>query len=170
MRIYSNKLTWHDLYCAMQDVNDAGFTGVWIQECTQGAARKYEQRFDVALRGMYDKDKGRTRRPNTRMAYDDDEYAATWMEWGWFIAVLFRFDPEARVGIYNGRSDFLDYTNQMAPNVARRAKDLRNFMERWKAAIEKCGVFGNVDWFVPPKHLLNLQDLGQVDRYLRGAA
>lgn len=32
--------------------------------------------------------------------------AASWTEWGWFIARVFERDPHARCGDYHGRADF----------------------------------------------------------------
>lgn len=40
------------------------------------------------------------------LGYYDHVYAATWDEWGWFLAYLFGQDPNAVCGWYKGRTDF----------------------------------------------------------------
>lgn len=40
------------------------------------------------------------------------KFAATWEEWGTFIAELFRHDPNAKIGFYDGINDFHDRTDR----------------------------------------------------------
>lgn len=41
----------------------------------------------------------------------DTIWAATYDEWGWFIAELFERDPNAKFGYYSSRDDFNEKTN-----------------------------------------------------------
>lgn len=39
--------------------------------------------------------------------------AATWDQWGEWMDILFRIDPDARIGQYHGRGDFYAQTGKM---------------------------------------------------------
>ena len=45
-----------------------------------------------------------------RSQHDRDAYAATWDEWGIWIAALYDIDTEAIIGTYESREDFYDTT------------------------------------------------------------
>lgn len=47
------------------------------------------------------------------------EKAATWDEWGVFIAALYSVDPNARIGPYADRADFIRQTGDEATRVQR---------------------------------------------------
>ena len=47
-----------------------------------------------------------------RAQHDRDEFAATWTEWGIVIDKLYAIDPEAQIGWYSSRADFLAKTSQ----------------------------------------------------------
>lgn len=46
------------------------------------------------------------RRVNTGNAGSGADYAATWDEWGWFMAEVFAADPDASFDRYDGVADF----------------------------------------------------------------
>lgn len=60
-----------------------------------------------------------------RSAHDRNEYAATRQQWGHFINHLFELDPDARIGMYDGRAEFDDQTRGAFPPVgqAQRRED-----------------------------------------------
>lgn len=43
-------------------------------------------------------------------AHDREHKAATWVAWGIFIDKLYRIDPEAQIGWYKNREDFMQKT------------------------------------------------------------
>lgn len=45
-------------------------------------------------------------------ALREGELAASWTEWGWFLARVFEFDPAARCGEYHGVDDFHAQTGE----------------------------------------------------------
>jgi hypothetical protein len=47
-----------------------------------------------------------------RAQHDREEYAATWTEWGIVMAALFAVDPDATIGHYNGREQFIRITER----------------------------------------------------------
>lgn len=99
MRIHSDKLLGVDIYAATQ-----GLPGVSVETCTSHGSRKRDGAYEVKLSGT--------------SSYDSqgvDDYgqtfkAATWDEWGIFIARLFAIDPEAIIGQYKDLYSFEAYT------------------------------------------------------------
>lgn len=67
--------------------------------------------------------------PNSGIAgAQTDERAASWTEWGWFLARVFERDAEARCGGYRGVEDFHAQTG-------RRFRDSRTPRERQVARV-----------------------------------
>jgi hypothetical protein len=103
MRIHSDVLTARDIYAA---TTAAGMHGVYAETMAHGS-RSHRAAFEVKLTG------NSSRRPNpgTGGRYVDGDHAATWDEWGMFLAALFTVDPAAIVGTvarptYAGREHF----------------------------------------------------------------
>lgn len=102
MKIHSDKITLLDLYAAAEVARVE-------MEYTRHGSRCRALSFDVRLTGES------RRRPN-RTLYSD-EYAATWDQWGVFLAVLFDTDPDMLCGssekyaAYKDRTDFQVKTN-----------------------------------------------------------
>jgi hypothetical protein len=67
-------------------------------------SRTHKAAYEVALRGT---GKRHTKRPNTGITgANSDEYAATYDDWGHFIAALYQNDPTAKIGPYKSRTHF----------------------------------------------------------------
>jgi hypothetical protein len=71
-------------------------------------SRSHRHAYEITLRGI-----GPHHRKNAQNTSDNSisEKAATYDEWGKFIADLFRADPDAKIGPYNDRTDFRAKTN-----------------------------------------------------------
>lgn len=97
MRIHSDTLTPADVYAAA----DAAGPGVHVT-LTRHGSRSRSHALEVKLTGTS------SRRPNGgNRGADSDAYAATWDEWGMFLARLFDVDPDATCWAYpNGGTDF----------------------------------------------------------------
>lgn len=80
MRIHTDTLTSTDLYSA------AMIARVDL-DLTINGSRSRERAFNVTLTGES------KRRPNSGQRGAGDDYAATWDQWGIFLAVLFYVDP-----------------------------------------------------------------------------
>lgn len=99
MRIHSDILTGQDIHYAMRRAGHA------VQAAyTEHGSRRRDHAFNVTLTGTS------SRRPNSGNrgagSYGGD-YAATWDEWGMFLAELFRRDPAAVVpDIYESGEHF----------------------------------------------------------------
>lgn len=104
MRVHSDTLTPDDFYLAAWAVR-ADAPHIYINQIGVYGSRSRARAFDVALRGRGAR---HTRRPNSgSYGAAQGDFAATYDDWGYWLAELFRRDPNARVGsIYNGRDDF----------------------------------------------------------------
>lgn len=105
MKIWSETLTCKDLLNAAEKVNSE-FPGANVYPSSDASlyAGPRTRRIDhVHLRSAT----GR-HYPNSGGygALHVGEMAASWTEWGWFIARVFEIDPDARVGDYKGVDDF----------------------------------------------------------------
>lgn len=97
MRIHSDILTISDVYQAATIAGGGDHrTSSVLVEVTQHGSRQRARAFNLSLTGTS------SRRPNNaaggRYAHGlGDAHAATWDEWGMFLAELFRRDPAAVV-------------------------------------------------------------------------
>ncbi len=154
MRIHSNLITTADLGHALLDAQVEA-TGVFLDttryEYKRG--RKFaHSHYHVSLEGVGAR---HTRQRNSGQygGTDYNGYAATWMDWGWFIAVLFRYDPDAQIGFYKGRDDFHEQTQrQIAHRLGawgRGDRSVQNFA-RQHATSWPTPLCDEVDWLKWP--------------------
>jgi hypothetical protein len=107
MRIHSDILTRDDLFAAIGAVR-ADAPDIYLEHASAHGSRSRTRAFEVALRGMGAR---HTRRPN----FGGDGYAATYHDWGYWIAELFAIDHDAVIGPYKGADDFERQTPKMTP-------------------------------------------------------
>jgi len=108
MRLHSSKLQYAHVYGALKAAKDAGRVAnhVHFVTCTDHQSRSRARAWEIQL-GTYVKDPGDKRRwKNSGDHGADSVYAATYDEWGYFIAELFQQDPDAIFGGYKGLQDF----------------------------------------------------------------
>jgi hypothetical protein len=84
MRIHTDSLTISDIYAATKNAGPRVDV-----EVRQHGSRSRARAFNVTLTGTS------PRRTNSGKRGAGDEHAATWDEWGMFLAELFRRDPNA---------------------------------------------------------------------------
>lgn len=100
MRLHTDTISESDVYAAARTarVDLVGFS--------RHGSRKRDHAFEVKLEGES------CRRPNHGKAGWDSDYgyAATWDQWGVFIATLFSVDPDAIIGMYPTRNAFDAFT------------------------------------------------------------
>ena len=106
MRIHSDTLTTADFTKALRE---AGLADVHVEHATIHGSRSRRRAYEVRLEA--EPRKGRRRRnTGTHGAEDAGQImfwaAATYDEHGYWMVGLFRKDPEAIVGPYNGVEDF----------------------------------------------------------------
>lgn len=105
MRIHSDTLTQKDLRDALGSV--PGRQVYFEDSPTEHGSRSHDRAFEVRLRGLGDR---HTRRPMYAWRTGTDGMAATYDDWGYFLAHLFEVDPDAKAGPYDGRGDFNSQT------------------------------------------------------------
>lgn len=106
MRIHSEKITAQDIFAATKA---NGMTGVDAAVMSH-RSHTHTWAFEVTLTG----NSGRRVNTGTSGGHAED-HAATWDEWGIFLAHLFAVDPQARVGgakypVYADAEEFHDVT------------------------------------------------------------
>lgn len=110
MKIYSNVLTGADLDAAIRAANehtprrdvDPFYGIIGFERCRELSRTRIRARgWDVLLYRI-----GSTAHFNTGQYGAGEEGAASWDDWGWFLAGLYRHDPVMRAGYYNGEADF----------------------------------------------------------------
>jgi hypothetical protein len=74
--------------------------GVQIDNLTPHGSRKSTRAFEVLLTG------DSNRRPNGGSYGAGNSYAATWDQWGVFLAKIFEIDPDASCWAYENAADF----------------------------------------------------------------
>jgi hypothetical protein len=114
MRIHSDTLNVLNLLHAAQRTNErftehGTFNLIWP---TEHGSRKRDHAFEIALEGDGTKSR-RRRNPGTSWQNRTEEpgYAATWDQWGWFLAELFRLDPNMTSTYYDSAEDFHNKTH-----------------------------------------------------------
>lgn len=118
MRLHSDLHTTKTIYAAMSQAKDDGRVAdhVFFYIFDDRGSRTRDRAWEIQL-GTYDKLPGDKRGWKNTGQYGADSklngggiYAATYDEWGWFIAELFNYDKDAVFGGYKGRDDFNSQT------------------------------------------------------------
>lgn len=112
MKLHTNSLTAGDIRGSLTVAKVAGQVSrsVTFNKLEEHGSRSHARAFEVQL-GTETKYKGDgRRRQNSGTNGAQYTYAATWDEWGWFIAEIFEIDPRAKFGPYNGVKDFNEQT------------------------------------------------------------
>jgi hypothetical protein len=109
MKIHSNYLSPAQLEACLADVKHAGRV---VKPVTlylaPAASRSRSAAWEARLYWLGTKRPGDgRRRPRSRVAaISADAWAAFDDEWGWWLARVFQFDPDAITGPYRGAADF----------------------------------------------------------------
>lgn len=110
MRIHADLLTPDAIYAALGRLRDSGRVGgIFLMRNEEAGSRSRRRSIDVKLSSYASQlPDGKTCRrwANSGRHGASEWRAATYDEWGLFIAELFRLDPTARIGQYEGASDF----------------------------------------------------------------
>lgn len=114
MKIHSDTLTGADLEGALCAARSAEHItpDVHFVVFGQAGSRSHRAAHEVQL-GTYDKTTGPTKSrhyKNSGTHGADSVWAATYDEWGWFLAEVYRRDASAMAGPYKSRDDFGEKT------------------------------------------------------------
>jgi hypothetical protein len=95
MRIHADYATDTDIRRAARFVALTGQGSVQVESLTKHGSRKRRRAYDVKLTGS-----------NPRRNATNTGQAATWDEWGWFLAALYSVDHLIVAGPYTSAADF----------------------------------------------------------------
>ncbi len=104
MKIHTNDVVLPQLLDAANHASTASGGRVTLTRADVKGSRSHRTAYDVALEG--DGTLGRKRNAS------NTGIAATWAQWGHFLAALYRIDPTAKAGPYNGADDFHGATRE----------------------------------------------------------
>lgn len=132
MRLHTDTLTYSDITDALQAEKDAGRIArtVTFKMLSEHKSQSHTRAFEVQLES-WAAIPGDGRRRGNSGSYgamsDEDGYAATYDEWGWLMAALYRSDPEAVWGSvkhpqYASATDFHAKTGETYTLAALAAK------------------------------------------------
>ena len=114
MRIHSDKLTYRDL------LDGAALAGVDLVDCDSVGSRSRAKAFKLGLTGT----------SCYRTNFGGDHQAATWDEWGMFLAHLYEVDPEFHCGARSYKN--AEHFHWMTGNRFRTlTKDLQHKRHQW---------------------------------------
>jgi hypothetical protein len=128
MQIHTDTLTKADLYLELPAGCDL--------EVSEHRSRSRARRFDVAISADHGTDAHGIKRVyahNTGThggAGIDTPRAATWIEWGDWMVALFKIDPGAKIGTYDGVRAFVETTTDYAPHRPAR-ENAEAHARRW---------------------------------------
>jgi len=109
MRIYSSTLTVSDVEAAFATARREHGADIWAEDPRSFEPRKrsgYRHGtgvFAYSLHGW----RVSGHRPIGSYDTSSENRAAAWDAWGWVIAILYAQDPDARIGWYRSRADFI---------------------------------------------------------------
>lgn len=105
MKIYSSILTPALVYAALRESNEEN--DVIVESFREFSPRKGGRGFELYLEGLGARHK---RARNGRGGK-----AATWDDYGLWMARLFKIDPAAKIAHYDGLNEFIKFTTQYIP-------------------------------------------------------
>lgn len=118
MKIHTDSLEWRHLYMALGNIGAVPICGEFVERGSRSRARAFDARLYVI-----DQDALHRRRPNNNHAPNGREvFAATWDEWGVWIARLFALDPTADIGPYGSLADLVSQTRKYRDYVRANKK------------------------------------------------
>ena len=127
MRIHTDKLATADLLAA------AGKAFVQFERLDVKGSRSHHHAFDVLLSGS-----------SPRRAQRNDFYAATWDEWGIFLAEVFSRDPGARADRYADAESFHRITGDRFRSLTH-AQQHRSHRWEWNQGEGSCACGATVN-------------------------
>lgn len=132
MRIHSDRLEFFDFGLA---AGNAGLGPDVYYERTAHGSRSRARAFEFQMNAEPGSDKHGIKRSfatNSGVGggAPSDYKAATWVEWGDLITELFKIDPQAIIGPYDGSEDFVRQTLKSATNRPAR-EDAESHAARW---------------------------------------
>lgn len=108
MKLHSDTITYLDIHDALKAAKATGLVApqVILEKIHTCGSRSRKVGYEIVLRANYKVPGDKRRRPNSGAYGAGDDWAATYIEWGVFIAELFDIDHDAIFGSYKGYDHF----------------------------------------------------------------
>jgi hypothetical protein len=106
MRIYSDKLTEAHVREAFTAARSEHGARIWIDDIRSFRPR-LEFLFGTEVFAEGTSVQATGHRPVGSYDLSGEKRAAAWDAWGWVIAILFAQDPDAQIGSYRNKADFI---------------------------------------------------------------
>lgn len=107
MKIYSNTLTMTEVREAFKTARDSDGADIYVEDGREFRPRSHAHGTEVWAESMHGKRATGHVPARASGPRDGHPRAASWDDWGFVIARLFRADPQARVGFYASKADFI---------------------------------------------------------------
>lgn len=109
------KLNNHQINEAMTHVKERGLVadGIYFVQFAYENSQSHPYGYLIQLGTNENTTPGNKRRGRKQVANGDRIWAATYDEWGWFIAEIFECDPNAKFGYYKNYDDFHEKTGHL---------------------------------------------------------
>jgi hypothetical protein len=107
-------LTATEITDALRDVKSQGLVSLAVRfdqlETAGSRTHRFCHRVHIAVT---ERDAVHRRYSNSGTCGASGRWSATWEDWGWFIAEIFRCDPGARAGRYDSADHFRELTGNL---------------------------------------------------------
>lgn len=121
MKLHSDVHNYSSISRALLDAQNRGQVAADVHMVIFVPVRSRSHRYGFEIQlGTYNKTSGpaNSRHYKNSGTYGASNiYAATYDEWGWFLAEVFAQDPDAIFGPYKGRDDFNTRTHDAYPRT-----------------------------------------------------
>lgn len=120
MKVYSDVITESNVYEAFRNARQNHKADIWEEDVRSFKPRKTSG-FTHAIEFFASSMNGHRatgHRPIGSYPLDGEDRAASWSDYGYVIAYLFKLDSNARIGRYNNLQDFRD----MIANYPRKGQ------------------------------------------------
>jgi hypothetical protein len=114
MRLYSDKIIQTDVVGAFMTARTQNGADIWIDSIRSFKPRRHSFGVEFWAESL----NGTRASGHAAIApgpRDNYPRAASWTDYGYVIAHLFNIDPEARIGGYNSKADFVAKVHQWIP-------------------------------------------------------
>lgn len=122
MKLYSDIITGSAVYEAALRARTEHGQDIYVEDLSEKKGRK--RAHSITLYCGSEHGRYAVNRPQTAWRGRDRTRAASWTAWGWLLAILFKQDPHAVMGEYDGAADFerqcldmIEYRRRYGDNV-----------------------------------------------------
>jgi hypothetical protein len=107
MKIYSNRLTEHDVYSAFHQARTTNGADIWPEDVRAFRPRSEFRNGIQFYAYSHGGNRATGHRSIGSYSLEYEARAASWDAYGWVIARLYLIDPNARIGQYRDVADFV---------------------------------------------------------------